>query len=431
MNSEKLFREEVLLARQAQWLGSIRIGQPLRFAVVTGVSVLLATALIGYGLWGEIARKARLPGFLEPVGGILNITTPQQGIVGSVLVREGDWVKAGQALVLLRSERSIAGGDAAALNQRYLDQRRSTLLTERLLARQQRQQRADALRDRIRSLDAELRQVLAERENIQVRAGLAEKTLERFRALAKDGFVSQSQVQQREEDLLDVQLRQRSAERNLEALQRDRRGLVAELEENRSATLAADSQFDRSLAALSQEAAENEVRGGVTVTAPRAGRVSAITQAAGQSVQAGQTLLTVAAAADGTLDARQELTAYLFAPSRTAGFVREGQTVWIRYAAYPYQKFGMAEGVTVAVSRTPLAPHDLPSAQAQALLDAAHANEPLYRIQVRLLKQTISTYGREQTLKAGMALEADVIQDRRAIWEWLLEPVLAVARKSA
>ncbi len=32
-----------------------------------------------------------------------------------------------------------------------------------------------------------------------------------------------------------------------------------------------------------------------------------------------------------------------------------------------------------------------------------------------------------QTLKAGMALDADVLQDRRAVWEWLLEPVLAAA----
>jgi hypothetical protein len=26
-----------------------------------------------------------------------------------------------------------------------------------------------------------------------------------------------------------------------------------------------------------------------------------------------------------------------------------------------------------------------------------------------------------------MALDADVLQDRRAVWEWLLEPVLAAA----
>jgi multidrug efflux pump subunit AcrA (membrane-fusion protein) len=123
------------------------------------------------------------------------------------------------------------------------------------------------------------------------------------------------------------------------------------------------------------------------------------------------------------------LEAQLYAPSRTAGFVRVGQTVWVRYAAYPYQKFGMAEGQVTRVSQTPIAAADLPAGQGQALLTAAQANEPLYRISVSLKKQAITTYGNTQTLKAGMALDADVLQDRRAVWEWLLEPVLATGTR--
>ena len=81
-----------------------------------------------------------------------------------------------------------------------------------------------------------------------------------------------------------------------------------------------------------------------------------------------------------------------------------------------------------SISQTPIAPQDLPPGQGQALLTAVQANEPLFRISVRLKRQDISTYGRRQSLRAGMALDADVLQDRRAIWEWVLEPVLA-ARK--
>jgi membrane fusion protein len=32
-------------------------------------------------------------------------------------------------------------------------------------------------------------------------------------------------------------------------------------------------------------------------------------------------------------------------------------------------------------------------------------------------------------LKPGMTLEADVVQDSRKIWEWVLEPVLAVLQR--
>jgi membrane fusion protein len=429
VSESKLFRDEVLQAQQSQWLGSIRIGQPLSFTLVTAVALALGLALVAYSVCGEISRKARLPGLLEPSGGLLNVAAPQAGVVAEVLVHEGDAVQAGQPLLRLKSERSIAAGDTAVLNARFLEQRRFTLQSERLLAQRQHQQRDEALRDRARSLEAEERQVVAEQDNVSARATLAQKTLERFAELARGGYVSDVQVQQRQEELLDVQLRLRNADRNLEAVQRNKRAVLAELADNRSQALAAESQFDRTLASLSQEAAEIEARGGLTLTSPRAGRVSAITQSMGQSVQVGQNLVSIAAQAGGAPNG-QELRAYLYAPSRTAGFVRDGQQVWIRYAAYPYQKFGMAEGQVVSVSRTPLAAQDLPSGQAQALMGAVHSNEPLYRIQVRLSRQDIVTYGKPQVLKAGMALEADVVQDRRAIWEWLFEPILATTRKS-
>jgi membrane fusion protein len=83
----------------------------------------------------------------------------------------------------------------------------------------------------------------------------------------------------------------------------------------------------------------------------------------------------------------------------------------------------------VDVSRTPLNPQDLPPGQQQALLQAAQSNEPLYRIKVQLQRQDIHTYGQTQPLKPGMALEADVVQDRRKVWEWVAEPLLATTAR--
>jgi multidrug efflux pump subunit AcrA (membrane-fusion protein) len=120
------------------------------------------------------------------------------------------------------------------------------------------------------------------------------------------------------------------------------------------------------------------------------------------------------------------LEAHLYAPSRTAGFVQKGQQVWINYAAYPYQKFGMQSGTITQVSDTPISPKDLPSGQQQALLNAARSNEPLYRITVKLRTQDIRVYGENRNLRAGMTLDADVIQERRTVWEWVLDPIIGV-----
>jgi len=36
-------------------------------------------------------------------------------------------------------------------------------------------------------------------------------------------------------------------------------------------------------------------------------------------------------------------------------------------------------------------------------------------------------YGERLALKPGMTLEADIVQDRRRIWEWIAEPLIAIA----
>jgi membrane fusion protein len=125
------------------------------------------------------------------------------------------------------------------------------------------------------------------------------------------------------------------------------------------------------------------------------------------------------APADGALEA------HLFAPTRTAGFVRPGQPVWLRYAAYPYQKFGMARGEVLQVSESPLNAQELPPGLAQGVISLAGTQEPLRRITVRLDQQFIEAYGERIALTAGASLEADVVQEKRSVWEWMFEPLLA------
>lgn len=419
----KLFRDEVTIARPAQYLGAIRIGRNPSFMVVTVVAATLAAGLCAYGMWGEITRKAKLTGLLVPTEGTLSLSAPQAGTLLEVRVKEGDVVEYNQILMVVGIDRSTANGDAAVLIAQSMEQRRSTMEAERSIAEMQYRQRQQAAVDRMRSMETEARQTEGELGSAHRRLELARKSLDRYTELAKSGFVSEIQAQQKQEELLDLLGRESTAQRSLIAGQRDAQALRAEQTANTSALKVQLVQIDRNLASLRQEGTENSARRELVVTAPQAGTVTALTANRGQLVQSGQTL--VALIPRSSSGRASPLEAHLFAPSRTAGFVQPGQTVWLRYTAYPYQKFGMAKGSIESVSRTPLGAQDLPIGQSQALMSAAQTTEPMYRVTVALMSQTIQTYGQTQTLKPGMTVEADVIQERRRIWEWMLEPVLA------
>lgn len=428
-----LFRKEVGEAQTAQWLGSVRLHRPLSFTLVTGSALGIALLLIAFATWGEVNRKARLSGLLVPASGTLNINAPQAGTVAQLPVAEGQTVQAGEVLLVINAERNSlrngAADDTTARVALQIEARQQTIATERTLRELQSRQREQVLTDRIRAVQTELRQSEEECTLLERRVELAQTTLARNEQLAKEGFVSAAQVQSRQEERIDTEARLQSAQRGRLSLQRDLQAVKAE-RDALAAQLQTDfNQLARTSASLEQEAAENTSRKSIVITAPHAGQVTALGLQAGQSVQNGQTLLTLLPQPSVGNKTSAQLQAHLYAPSRTAGFVRPGQTVYMRYAAYPYQKFGLYEGRIAAVSSTPFAPNELPPNMAQQLVSQAGSNEALYRINVQLSDQSIRAYGEDILLKPGLTLEADVLQERRKVWEWVLEPVLAARQQ--
>ena len=424
-----LFRTEVTQSKQASWLGRILLAHNPRFTVVASVALLLAGALLAFGAWGKVARKVRVPGILMPQMGTLELSTVQAGVLQEQRVEEGDWVQQGQVLFVINTDKTTTEGSTSALLASNLAQRRSTLLAERSTRLTQHQQRETHFLERIRSLNSETTQAQQEQTLVQRRVALAEKTWLRYSQIAREGYVSDLQAQNKQEELIDLQSRLENSQRSGVVLMREHGAAQAELH-NLQKQLAIDLlQLDRALASLDQEISENQSRKTSSVIAPQAGQVSTLHLSLGATVQAGQTiasLLPHTQLTPHTLPADPSLMAALFAPTRTAGLIQPGQEVWLRLAAYPYQKFGLAKGRVVKVSGTPIAPQDLPHGQGTALMASTQSNEPLYRIQVALASQKVMAFGQAHPLRPGMTLEADVIQDVRCIWEWIFEPLLAI-----
>jgi membrane fusion protein len=426
-----LFRSEVTQSKQASWLGSIHLAHNPRFSIMAGVALLLAGALLAYGAWGKVARKVRVPGVLMPQWGTVELSAAISGVLLEQRVKEGDWVQQGQVLFVVNTDKTSAEGSTASLLASHLAQRRSTLLAERGSRISQNHQRELHLTDRIRSLSLETAQATQEHALAKRRVELAQKTFARFDQMAAQGFVSEIQAQAKQEELIDLQSRVENTLRNGVALAREQNAAQADLVHLQRQLTIDLLQLDRNLASLDQETAEIQSRKTSSVLAPQAGQVSTIHLSLGAMAQAGQTIASLVPH-DAIDPSAHTLVAALFAPTRTAGFIQPGQEVWLRLAAYPYQKFGLAKGRVLKVSGTPIAPQDLPHGQGTALMASTQSNEPLYRVQVVLASQHVMAFGQAHSLRPGMTLEADVIHDVRGIWEWVFEPLLAIrARQQA
>jgi membrane fusion protein len=114
----------------------------------------------------------------------------------------------------------------------------------------------------------------------------------------------------------------------------------------------------------------------------------------------------------------------LLVPSRAIGFIEPGDRVLLRYQAFPYQKFGHQEGRVAAISRSALSAGEL-----GGLIGSTQQGEPFYRVTVSLARQAIIAYGKPEALKPGMLVDADVLGERKALVEWIFEPLYSLHGK--
>lgn len=407
-----LFRPEALEASRRRLMGDLLLTQPPG----TGAALALVLGLVLAGgvllYLGEFTRTERVTGYLVPEGGVLGIRTPLPGIIAEVGVREGEAVVAGQPLVRIRDPRALAhGSDAGAAALAAIDVQLERLVSLRDMERQRlgREQAADrAALDLAERRAAALR---APKRALSEQGALLERSQARLNQLAAAGHVPQQQIERAERERLTLTRDQAALDEALLRVAGESAAVavrLADWDDRRRRVLA---ELDDRADALRRDRIDTGGRVEFWLRAPRDGRVASLSVVQGEPARPGRDLLTL-------LDGDAQMHAVLLVPSRAIGFVDPGLDVRLLYDAFPYTRFGAQAGEVISVGRSILAPDQVDA--------PGRAMEPVYKVRVRPARDRVTAYGRDVPLQAGMALEADLRLEKRALWRWIFEPILAV-----
>ena len=412
-----LFRPQALDAQRSSALGRIQVNTPLSHWLITAVVGAFIAAFLTYLCLGHYTRRATVAGSLVPSAGLITLKASGFGRALRVPVHQGERVQRGQ--ILAEFDNPL---DSAALGntQAYIT---AQLKTERAGLEQDLQTQQALAASQTASLGASIASLRAQAQQIRGQLALQrqeaanmQQLLTRITPLASKGDISAFDLQQQQANALNAQLQVKALRRQWLTTQQQ----LAQSEQQRAQiplNLAAQQNDTRSkLAQIGQALAQNEAQRAWVLRAPRSGVVSSLLLKAGQTVTSGQPLLSI-------LPQGSTLEAQLLVPSASIGFVHPGQRVVLRYQAYPYQKFGLHAGVVREVSRNSLSPQEV------TLLTGQQGGVPMYRIIVRPDAQHIEAYGRPAVLMPGMALQADILLDRRRLIDWVLDPLYGFGRR--
>lgn len=410
---QQLFRQEVANARRGEWLGSIIVAAPLSRWVLTAFALVVAASILLFLIFGQYTRRESVTGQLVPSAGLLNVTATNAGTASQVRVRDGQLVHRGDALIEISSEQdSAALGDTHALVGRRLNDQQERLKSDLETQKKISAQQTDAMRGKVTLLRSQITQINAQMILQLRQATSAKNMLDRLLPLESKGFVSALQIQQQQATMLEAQSHYKTLMRQQLDLRQQADAASQQLAQLPLDDATKVNDTERKLADVSQSMAQNEMKRAVVLRAPCDGTVSSLLLKQGQMVTAGQSLLSI-------LPSGSTLQAQLLVPSRAVGFIEPGGRVVLRYQAFPYQKFGQHYGHVAEISRSALTPAEVTALTGN---NPQQNQEPLYRVQVTLDNQVVLAHGKSEGLRPGMALDADVLMERRRLIEWVFEP---------
>ncbi|WDE07858.1 HlyD family efflux transporter periplasmic adaptor subunit [Thalassomonas viridans] len=405
----QLFRKEVIEAMTARH-GDVVLIRPVSFTIITGFILILITIALAFFSLGQYTHSLPVKGVLKSKGGDTKVMAYQPGVIEEIYIREGDKVAQGDPLYRVRTERDGQGG---TVNEKLISSIRGSIkLTEEKIDYQTKLNALE-LEDLARSAKSYTSKAQQRADEIEIKNDyltLLKSELSILAKLKKAQQATQLEYNAKYAQVLEARLA-------IKSLTRERLNLLEQAdtaEKNiRNTKLQGQSMvvgYQQTLENLQRELAQKEADRFYMITAPKAGVVANIYYHQGNFVEVNKPLMML-------LPQDKELVAEVYITAGAIGQIEEGQSINMRYHAFPYQKFGMFKGKIASISKTLIDPYQ---AKVESLVEG-----PSYRATVTLEQQHITLNEKSVALQTGMLLDADVIGDSRSILGWIFEPILS------
>lgn len=392
-------------------------------------------------LWSACSKLdivAVASGKLVPQSYLKVVQPSESGIVKEILVEEGEHVQAGQVLMRLDSV-----GNDADIKSLLTELQRTELTIRRIDAELNLEPFVKQLTDdpevfgevqaRLQANKADLEATLAQERAILGRArgemSAAQavhtklfETLPQYKAqedahmrLAKEGYVpalaageKRRERIEKEQELKSQYFLMESAKASVNQSERKLEQILTEYKKNLHQSR---NEAKAQLVKLQQEYSKQSHRQDLLeLKAPQNGTVKDLsTHTVGTVVQPGSVLLTL-------VPDDEILRAEVWVSNQDRGFVHVGQPVHIKFAAFPFQKYGMVDGRVEHVSA---------DATDQTAETKQNSNrEPLsFRALVSVNSTHLLFDGENLPLSSGLQVNAEILIGKRTVVEYLLSPV--------
>lgn len=410
-----MFRQEAINHQKMKWRGRALLLPGIPFWLTTGLCLFFIVAFLTFIIAGTYTRRTNVTGEITSYPRAANVYSTVQGVVVKQLVTEGQIITAGTPIYQIDVSKSTRSGVVSDNQRRDINSQQARIA--QIISRLEENKRAT-----LAMLEKQKAQYTAafERSTDILRRAqegirIMKENMQNYRHYQAKGLINKDQLTnqvalyyQQQNNLLGLSGQNEQNALQITALESQIHTQAAEFDNQ-------IYQMELQRYELQKELLNIDASGVIIVRALSDGRVDSLSVTVGQMVNVGDSLLQMLP------DKVDHYALVLWVPNDAIPYISTGDSVNVRYDAFPAEKFGQFAGAVTVISKAPASPQEMQTYQGapKAALTAAI---PYYKVIVRPEKQAISYHGKRLSLENGMKAQSTLFLEKRKVYQWMLSP---------
>lgn len=412
---KNIYRKEAIEYKKIHWKGKALLLAGIPAWLVTLLASLFLIALVLSLIFCTFTQRIDVRGEVITLPHSVNVFAPQQGFVVNQHVKVGDIVNKGQPLYELDVSRNTINGNVSAAQIEVINEKIAN--AEDIISKLMRNksETLTALEKQIKTTSASLAETNRMLATTQVGLNKMFTNLSSYDKYLKDGLITKDQYNYQHS----LYFQQQSA---YQSLVTQKMQLESQLTQTNSDKITKAADFDNQISCqhnqindYKNQLVESNANGNLIIKATTNGKIESLAVTKGQMVENGSSLAQIKPTGD------IEYYLILWLPNNTIPYVKPGDTINIRYDAFPADKFGQFPGKVISISSVPASRQEM--AEYTNVNNGTSQQElALYKAIIKIKDKTFSYNGKTLTLSNGLKAQAVVFLEERPLYMWMFTP---------
>ncbi|ENU3995458.1 HlyD family secretion protein [Klebsiella pneumoniae] len=419
--NNKLYRTEAIEYKRHHWRGKALLLAGLPAWLIVLLSTLFLIALIVAVIFCKFTQRIDVKGEVITLPHSINVFSPQQGFIIKQYVKIGDLVKKNQPLYEIDVSRNTSSGNVSAAQVESINEKiyNSEEIIKKLV--HNKKQTLNALNEQLKTSTDSLKVTIRMLQNTQAGLKKMHDNLASYDKYLSDGLITKDQYNYQHS----LYFQQQSAYQSLVSQKMQLESQITQLNSDK-VTKAAD--FDNQISSqynqtndYKNQLIESNANGNLIVKATADGRIESLSATQGQTVDNGSSLAQIKPIGN------VEYYLILWLPNNSIPYLKIGDSINIRYDAFPADKFGQFPGEIISISSMP--------ASRQAMSEYTNVNNgstqqelALYKAIVKIKDKEFSYKGKTLSLSNGLKAQAVVFLEERPLYMWMFTPIYKISQ---